>query len=147
MTLGIESGPENVRWLVVDDRGRTVAQSANFVAADFPASWQPTKWLKDPPGGATFGMTGDWRLATRRLDAQKAEQHDAEDHEASTLGLIAFISARPAMASIRELGIALAALSGLFWAFCATVGNWLCHRAAARSSAWPPLPGRRRPRI
>ena len=133
VTLGADAGPENIRFVVVDDRGRTVAHSANYVAADFPSQWRPTAWparLSE----AAFGASGHWRLAARRFAAAQPDQHDAnDDHnandEAATLDLIAGISSSSVAASVRELGLALLMLSTTFWVACAVVGRWLCHRA------------------
>ena len=129
VTLGADAGPGDVRWVVIDDRGRTVAHSANYSAAEFPNQWRPAEWPSSPPSAAAMGQSGPWRLAARRLQAGKPDDHDAGDDESHALDLIAGLSSAPVVASVAELGIALAALSGIFWAFCAMMGHRLSHRA------------------
>ena len=129
VTLGADAGPADPRWIVVDDRGRTVAHSANYVAADFPSTWRPAASPSGAHDAAAFGQSGSWRLAARRLMVEKPGEHDADDEEASQLDLIVGVSSSSVAASMRQLGIALAALSGIFWAFCAMVGHRLSHRA------------------
>ncbi|HEY1786411.1 MAG TPA: ATP-binding protein [Pirellulales bacterium] len=128
VTLGADAGPAEVRWVVVDDRGRTVAHSANYVPALFPSQWRPPDW-PGRSGVDAFGQSGPWRMAARHLQAAKPEEHDADDEDAGALDLVAGVSSAPVAASVRQLGMALAALSGVFWAFCAVVGRWLSHRA------------------
>jgi len=139
VTLGADAGPADVRWVVINDRGRMVAHSANYrpevtsPAADFPNVWLSA--TRPARGSAVvFGQSGQWRLAARRLDAALSDEAqpdapDAGDEESATLYLLAGVSSVPVTVSVRELGMALAALSGIFWAFCAMVGHRLAHRA------------------
>ncbi|HEX4142858.1 MAG TPA: ATP-binding protein [Pirellulales bacterium] len=129
VTLGSDAGPADVRWVVVDDRGRTVAHSVNYVAADFPSQWRPADLSTRPGDAVVYGQSGHWRMAARHSQAPKPEEHDDDDEEANTLDLIAGISSLPVEASRRELGATLLALSTIFWVACAVVGRWLCHRA------------------
>ncbi len=129
VTLGSDASPSDVRWVVIDDRGRTVAHSANYVAGEFPSQWRPAAWPAHPADAVAAGQSGRWRVAARRLRAVESDVHDADDDESAALYLIAGISAAPVVASVRELGLALLALSTIFWLVCALVGRWLCHRA------------------
>jgi len=140
LTLGTESGVEDVRWSVRDDRGRLVDRSENAAGGDFPAAWTPPAWPTDPPDGTVFGRAPGWRLAGRqlRLDdllrlgrAHPEDDEDDKDVEYPVLVLTAGLSPAPVEAGLRSLGLTLAVLSTALWLTAAALGRRLCRRALA----------------
>ncbi|HLH28310.1 MAG TPA: hypothetical protein VKW77_05310, partial [Acidimicrobiales bacterium] len=70
MTLGVETGPDAVCWVVRDERGALVDRSANAAPARFPTDWMPATWPARPADGTALGARPGWRLAARRLQLE-----------------------------------------------------------------------------
>jgi signal transduction histidine kinase len=140
VTIGIETGPDQLRWVVVNDAGRTVAQSANYDPARFPTQWRPAEWPDDPPDGSVMGNSGPWYLGARRLrtvdlasrkDAKpvKPPDNDAGDDESNELILLAGLLSAPAATNVRELAAALSLVGTALWVVCALLGRRFAQRA------------------
>jgi two-component system OmpR family sensor kinase len=141
LRLGLESGVEQVRWVVCDDHGRPIDHSTNAVVGDFlTTGWAPAAWPVQPPDATAFGAVPGWRLGGRRLrlgELLKRGRGHAEDDvpedevEYPVLVLTAGLSPTPVEASLRRLGFALSGLSVGLWLGAAALGRRLCRRALA----------------
>ena len=62
VTLGTDAGPGDMRWVVIDDRGRTVAHSANFVRRPNSPPVRPAAWPAASADAVVTGQSGagDW---------------------------------------------------------------------------------------
>src|SRR5262249_36176017 len=115
-TLGQDSGQEQVRWTVEDDRERLVDRSSNLD----PETWH----AKD----------GDWKKLsiTVHPSASKAGEHRQEpepEFKHAALILTAGASLQPLQAALRKLAFVLVGLSLGLWLLAALLGRWLCRRA------------------
>jgi signal transduction histidine kinase len=140
LTLGQDGGPEQVRWEVLDERGRLVDRSANLGGKEL---WQarPPGSLETPAGRCRIDRDGErWQLVWRTLredtdvPAAPAPQTlgqgiPPEGHPA--LELLVGVSLQPMRATLGRLGLALAGLSLGLWLTAAVVGRSLCRRALA----------------
>ena len=160
ITIGLETEPDQLRWVVFDDFGRTVAHSANYDPATFPSQWRPAAWPADPPDATAIGSSGTWRLAARRLravdlasrkDAKpvKPPDNDLDDDESNELDTAGrrFVGPgrRPTSASWRR---PCAWWRTAFWVVCALLGRRFAQRALEpAASKWPRRPERCRPPI
>jgi signal transduction histidine kinase len=128
--LGRDSGADQVRWVVRDDRGRVLDRSANLnprrLSPETPAS----------PGGRTRGRDGrPWRAKARRVAATgppglaEAEARPGPGYPALTL--VAFAPLGPTESTLRRLALTLTLLSTGLWLLAAVAGRRLCRRALA----------------
>jgi two-component system, OmpR family, sensor kinase len=137
MTLGVETGPGAVCWVVRDDRGALVDRSANAAPARFPRDWMPAAWPAKPADGTAFGATPGWRLAARRLrldDLLKQGRGHPDDEPGyevpyRVLVLVVGLSPTPVESALGRLGLTLSVLSLGVWTVSVAAGRWLCLRA------------------
>lgn len=139
ITLGLEDGPEHIRWSITGPRGEPVDRSANAISADFPPASLGPLAGPEPEGDATaFASHAGWRLAVRHLRlaellrAGRGHPDDDlpdDDIEYPELTLVAGLSPAPTRASLGRLALALSAISALTWLACALLGRRLIRRA------------------
>jgi signal transduction histidine kinase len=138
MGLGRDTGADQIRWIVCDDRGRLLDRSPNL---------NPRRLHPEPPGiadGRFLGRDGrPWRTRSRRLTPPgpiTPKDHGAVDGPPpapdeprgySALTLVAFAPLGPTEATLGRLGLALLVLSSTLWLVAAVVGRRLCRRALA----------------
>lgn len=135
ITIGIDPGPDEMRWAIRDKAGRMVDRSPNWgVGEDEPGV--ATSWTAGRNAQFEYGDAPGWRQArTRMLLSEMVPPKqipapgslDADEYD--ELMLIAALSREPVDASIAWLGIALAAASAATWLLCAALGRRLCRRA------------------
>ncbi len=140
LTIGVDSGVEDVRWVVQDATGGLVDRSANARGGDFPPSGG-VRTLADADGDATtMGDVPGWRMARRHLRLQellrlgKGHPEDDEpddDVEYNDLILVVGLSPAPVEGGLNGLAAALAGISTTLWLVCAALGHQLSHRALA----------------
>jgi two-component system, OmpR family, sensor kinase len=139
MTLGVDRGPNAVRWVVRDGTNRLVDRSANANSAGFPIDWQPAVWPSNRTDATAFGAAPRWRLAARRLLLEellrqgRGHPNDEPGYEVPYRELVLVVGLEPApmTATLRWLGWTLAGLSSLVWLAAMAAGRWLCRRALA----------------
>jgi heavy metal sensor kinase len=137
--LDVGPGPlgGQVVWLVSDDRGQVVDQSARPGAREFLADafetlrtsprsgkrldWQGERWecgqrcIRPDPSGAAVAA------------AQPPDPHDGQKYPA--LFLTAAVSLEPVRAALRQLFWVLAGLSLWIWIVALIAGRFVCRRA------------------
>ena len=140
LVLGVEPGPEGVRWAIRDPAGLVIDRSANSAGGAFPIGWSPSSWPIEPPDASVFGGAPGWRLAARRLRladllalgrAHAEDDEPERDVEYPELTMVAGLAPDTVESSLQGLGGALIGLSSGLWLASALVGRWLCRRALA----------------
>jgi two-component system OmpR family sensor kinase len=138
LSLGREYGPEQVRWVVCDSRGRVVDRSPNSTGDDFlnDCSW---RMLSDPSSFHEEGNRGEtWRMAQRRVpefsppSGQRDLRHangSVRDQVYPALSLTVGVSLEPIRLTLRNLAVALSAVAVAIWLLALFLGGWLCRRA------------------
>ena len=140
--LGRDNGPDQIRWIVRDDRGRLVDRSANSDRRCPLAG--PKQRFVDGPIRDQNDRT--WQTKTRLVafsGPSIPEEHDSADNPPTAPGEVARGLARilgthrlaplgPAEATLRRLLLTLALLSMALWLVFAVTGRRLCRRAWCR---------------
>ncbi len=139
--LGRDTGADQIRWIIRDDRGRTVDRSANL----------DVHYLTPPPRGpADRTLRGDdgrsWKLKARRVIAPgpiTPDSHDSADGGPypsaevqpgpgyPALHLLAIAPLGPTEVTLSRLALTLALISTTLWLVSAVAGRRLCRRALA----------------
>lgn len=70
LTLGRESGPDRLRWMVFEGRGRRVDQSYNLDEAELTTDWTPRPGVANLPARLVDRSGRTWRVAQRRIGAE-----------------------------------------------------------------------------
>lgn len=139
--LGRDTGADQIRWIIRDDRGRTVDQSANL----------DLRHLTPPPRGSVDGpLRGhdgrSWKTKARSLIAPgpispenhvsaggppfpSGEARPAPGYPA--LHLLAIAPLGPTEATLKRLALTLALIATTLWLVSAVAGRRLCRRALA----------------
>lgn len=130
LTLGLDPGIDQVRWKIRDGRGQLVDHSRNVTEAEALAGWNLEEL---PPGAREGGSLAPWRISERRIAADPGLGVHSLPHESrhQVLQLTVALSHRPVAAVLRNLALALLALSAATWLVAALAGRWLCRRALA----------------
>lgn len=139
IALGLDLGPDEVRWAVRDGQGSLVDRSANAGRGGFPAGWEARAWPVTPPDGTVFGKAKGWRMAGRRMPLQpllrqgRGHPDDEPGYEVqyAVLVLVAGLKPAPVKATLDRLGAILTLLSLLIWLLAATGGRVFARRALA----------------
>jgi signal transduction histidine kinase len=140
LTLGVESGVEQVRWTVHDGRGRVVDRSPNVANEPFPPPLAPEALPELPIDQTAMTDAPGWRIARRHLRLGELVQlgwgHPEDDEsdeetEYPELVLTAGLSPSPVEAGLNRLALALGGVSAAVLALAAVLGRWLCRRALA----------------
>jgi heavy metal sensor kinase len=120
---GHDSGVDQVRWIVFDDKGSEVDRSRNLANADR---------IESPGLRRLDRQRIPWRVVQLRLNSNhSAEPSDGKPGRFSSVVLQAGLRLDPIEGTLRTLAVALAILSTLLWVFTAIVGRWICRRALA----------------
>jgi heavy metal sensor kinase len=127
LVLGQDPAPDQVRWLVRDDRGRVIDRSANLGGADLAVT-DAGSASEDRPGEG-----GPWRLVQRRLLPRPGSRPTAASPEPgiryAALVLTAGLSLRGVDETLRNLALTLVGLSVVLWFGAALLGRWAGRRA------------------
>lgn len=135
INIGVDPGPDEMRWAIRDKAGRMVDRSANWGAGQGEPG-PVAAWVAGRHAHVEYGDAPGWRLARTRMilsemvhprKAPAPGELDADEYD--ELMLIASLSREPVDASIAWLGMALAAASATTWLLCAAIGRRLCRRA------------------
>jgi signal transduction histidine kinase len=143
LPLGQESGPDRLRWMVFDGRGRRVDHSRNLVDADLTPYWAPRAGDPGLPGRLVDRRGRTWRVsqlwlrpgiapasgsqATQRQQAPGAS--DPAETVYPSLVLTVCAPLGPTEATLAALGWLLAALGVATWLASAL----LCRRLSRRA--------------
>jgi signal transduction histidine kinase len=143
LPLGQDSGPERLRWMVFDNRGRRVDQSRNWAESDLTAAWIPDPKTARLPARLVDRRGRIWRASQRRIrpnavsdSGSKAAAYlkesavsDASEVLHDSLDLIACAPLDPIEATLATLGWFLVGLSVGTWLLAALVCRRLSRRA------------------
>jgi two-component system OmpR family sensor kinase len=144
LSLGQDSSPDEIRWLVRDGRGHEVDRSKNLAdieAAGFLNSPEGASNSIDSERSCVFADGATWRLQQTRIAAPanpKSPSPAADEPSTEPAGklysqllLMAGISLAPVEATLRNLALALGGLSLGLWCLAAISGRSLCRQALA----------------
>lgn len=138
ITLGVDPGIEQVRWMIVDGDAQPVDSSANVGQGGFPQDWLPQQWPTEPSDAPVFGSLPGWQLAGKRLlladllrlgRGHEEDDLPDDDVEYPSLIITAGLSRAPIEANLRRLAIVLVTLSGISLIVCAALGRGISRRA------------------
>jgi heavy metal sensor kinase len=117
LTLGQESGEDEVRWVVRDSEGQEVARSPNLSEDDLANArrWRSATTTVDGPSPGRSGI--------RRIGSTVVLY--------DRLVLTAAVAARPGRAALGQLARALVFTGSVAWLLAALIGRLLCRRALA----------------
>jgi two-component system, OmpR family, sensor kinase len=143
LPLGQDSGTDQLRWTIFDNRGQCVDHSRNWADSDLAAAW-----IADPKTALLSAHLVDrrgrnWRASQRRIrpdtvlaSGSKAAAHlkesaiaDASEVFHPSLTLIAYAALDPIEAALATLGWFLVTLSVGIWLLAALVCRRLSRRA------------------
>ncbi|WP_435009110.1 sensor histidine kinase [Tundrisphaera lichenicola] len=138
LTLGMDTGVEDVRWIIQDRLGGLIDQSPNIRFGEFSPPFV-SKLLPERAGDATsIGDFDDWWIARRHLrlpellkigKGHPEDDDPGDDVEYPELVLTVGLSPAPIKSSLGRLAVALAGVSMALWLLCAAVGRRLCRSA------------------
>jgi two-component system OmpR family sensor kinase len=134
LTLSDDASPDQIRWLVRDDRGREVDRSRNL--SDDKARQFADAWSGRTSDDQAIHVIGgeSWRLLHLRIAASGAGGEGSREPPAKmyrALRLTVGNSLAPIQSTLRNLVLALTGLSLGLWCVAAIGGRWLCRRALA----------------
>jgi heavy metal sensor kinase len=132
LTLGQESRPDAVRWLVEDEHGEPVDRSPNLAGADLWTGWPTPAEPGLPPAQTGDSPDHSWLLGQRRMPApefRKLATPEPGERAYRILILKAAVSFQPMQTTLGGLAFWLVSLSVGIWLLAAGVGRWLCRRA------------------
>ncbi len=137
LPLGRDAGPDRLRWMVFDDRGRLVDRSANLVDAELTPAWMPRPGSADLPARLADLKGDPWRIGQRRIvppPRSVPRRSDGQGPRARlfpTIVLAVAAPVGPADATLVALGWSLAGLSLGVWLLAAALGRGLLRQALA----------------
>jgi signal transduction histidine kinase len=122
--LGRDPGEDQIRWAILDDRGRFVDRSANLSAT------RPALEISRDPGRGVISYAGGriWQAKVRLVTAP-AEAPASPGYPELTF--IALVRRTPVEAALTRLALTLIFLSLTLWLLAALAGRRLCRRALA----------------
>jgi two-component system, OmpR family, sensor kinase len=145
LLLGLEPGPERLRWLVFDGLGRRIDHSRNLIDDDLTADWVPPTGAAELPSRLVDRVGRTWQIAQRRLrpgtiersgtqTAGGREQPDPLDRSErlySSLVLTVCAPLGPKQSTLATLASLLATLNAGTWLLAALLCRRLSRRALA----------------
>lgn len=131
ITLGDERDADEVRWAIVDERGRVVDRSRNLDSAS-----RDDRALLDFAERAHAASSDEvvahdaWRLLQMQLTAPQPKSTDERDaDEFDSLRVTVAATPRDLHESLVQLGALVILLPAALWLVAAVVGRWYCQRA------------------
>ncbi len=129
VTLGAETGREDVRWVVVDEAGLIVDRSQNLTHDDQAIADYARK---QRTGLEASTLPEQWRVLQHHLKAVDPKPMAERDPlERSELVVTVALSTEDLNAALGRLGWALVLLSPAIWLVAAIGGRWVGRRALA----------------
>jgi two-component system OmpR family sensor kinase len=123
LSLGRETGHDQVRWLILDERGTEIDRSKNL--GDSSVLIEPGSRRRDR-------KENPWRVAHRRLRSSRPTFPELGDSKRSqSLLLSVGLPLEPIDRPLRNLAMTLPLLSTTLWGLTALVGRRLCKTALA----------------
>ncbi len=144
VTLGVETGVEDVRWVVVDEQGATMDVSRNLqprlrvgapgstAAPDFvdPEARAILEFASDWRDGQALSADGRWRFLQYRLAAPHPKAAELRDPlERERLIVTVARSTQDLHATLTWLGTLLVIAPALAWLLAAGLGRWFTRKA------------------
>lgn len=137
VTLGVETGVEDVRWVVVDEAGERMDASRNLVPAA-PTTVVPAdsesilKFARDWRGTERLSPDGRWRFLQYRLAAPHPKARELRDPlERSELIVTVARATDDLHRSLAWLAMLLVTAPVLCWTGAALAGRWFTRKALA----------------
>jgi len=137
VTLGVETGVEDVRWIVVDEAGERMDASRNLVPAA-PTTVVPAdsesilKFARDWRGTERLSPDGRWRFLQYRLAAPHPKARELRDPlERSELIVTVARATDDLHRSLAWLAMLLVTAPVLCWTGAALAGRWFTRKALA----------------
>ena len=123
LAIGLESGHDEVRWLIRDDRGDEVDRSRNL---------GDSAVLAEPAARRHDAKREPWRVVQRRIDSARgvAPAPPGSSRSASLI-LAVGLPLEPVDRPLRRLALTLGLLSLGIWGLTALIGRRLCRTALA----------------
>lgn len=145
LTLGVDTGVEQIRWSVQDKEGRVIDRSANSRDDDAPFQVDPGLFSAVPHGQTATAEIPGWLLARRHMrleDLLKSGQWgsgslptETDDGDYLELVFTVALSPEPMQASLGRLALALSGVSLALVLLGAILGRRLCKQALAPISS------------
>ena len=140
LTMGVDAGPEQVRWIIHDSHGKVVARSINLSAPggervqDSLMRISPGRSEASIDGSFTLPEGETWRLRSVYLQPDGSGSIFVPDPMGDELlypdmVLTAAISLHPTEEALHDLLAMTYGLCLLAWIAAALVGRWVCRRA------------------
>ena len=138
LPLGQEPGPERLRWMVFDPRGRRIDRSRNLAEADLTPDWTPRPGHARLPARLVDRRGRTWRVSQRRLGPGGARSGREEPLAPGRSEVLYPALVLTVCAPLDPTEAALATLAGFLVALGA--GTWglaalLCRRLSRRALA------------
>ncbi|MCE9547127.1 MAG: HAMP domain-containing histidine kinase [Planctomycetia bacterium] len=143
--LNFGVGPDDIRWLMLDWRGRPVAQSSNLTKPEYAALMRVVGSDNTHAAGSAWAIDvpldgQPWRLATQRMQAPpnaaispptkaQGSSDGGSSQLYSQLTLVSGMSLRPLHQTLNGLLVYSLSLSAAVWLSVAMFGRWLSRRA------------------
>jgi signal transduction histidine kinase len=145
LPLGAGDGPDQLRWIIHDDRGRRVDRSINLAESELTADWAPRPKSGPDESRLTDRLGRTWLVARRRIfpgrTARTGSQAAAVTREPPamdppvlffpTLDLMACASLEPTASTLASLAWFLIALNSGVWVLAALLCRRLSRHALA----------------
>jgi len=138
VTLGVETGVEDIRWVVVDEHGLQMDASRNLVPSGTtnPAAAAESEAIRDFArawrDGERQSADGQWRFLQYRLAAPHPKPASERDPlEREQLVITVARSTRDLHAALTWLGTLLVVAPLLCWGLAAGIGRWFTRKAIA----------------
>lgn len=137
VTLGVETGLEDIRWVVVDERGLQMDASRNLA----PSPANPTaldesqailQFARTWRDGQTQSADGQWRFLQYRLTAPHPKPASERDPLERELVIVTVArSTSDLRAALTWLGTLLVVAPVVCWGAAAVIGRWFTRKAIA----------------
>jgi heavy metal sensor kinase len=139
LQIGQDTGPDEVRWIILDGQGRLVDQSRNVATVSEHEPSLPSSWLNSLQPRSITHQGQTWRLMQRQVLPKTADRSSQQTNPGqresrregghTALVLTAGISLTSVEAALFNLAAALVGLSFVIWLVAAVLGRSLCRRA------------------
>ncbi len=133
LTIGQDPSPDQVRWLVQDDRAREIDRSRNLTHDEELILGKASAAGERSIDGQRLAAVDGWRLLHKRIAApgQSGKSSETGLNTYRALTVTVGIRLAPVESTLRTLGLALAGLSLALWSIAAIAGRWICRKALA----------------
>lgn len=127
VTLGTESGEEDIRWVVSNEQGQIIEQSRNLQHS--PSDRAVLERSRRMLRGA-HDMSSEWRFLQHRLAAPHPKPVALRDtREHAELLVTVALSENDLRQTLHQLAVLLVVLPAACWGLAAIGGRWFCSQA------------------